>query len=137
MSKLLITDELDHSKVVDIYPRGGLEIVPFYDYAYLPSSTGSGVAVSASCWLHSIIVSNTGASGSYLVLSDQGDTAEAVPSEPGESASAVAKIYLGSRKRYIYDILINNTLCYLLSGQHTVSGNPNNDGITIMYKLVS
>lgn len=136
MAKLLITDELDHSKVVDVLPLGALEVLPTYDYAYLPSSTGSGIAVSAACYLHSVVVANTGASGSFLVLSNLSDTTSAAPTIGSNSASTVARVYLGARGKYIYDSLIDNALCYRLSGAHTVSGNPNNDGITILYKLV-
>ena len=136
-NKLLITDEVRSNYVADVLKGGGLEVVPFYDYVYLNSSTGSGVAVSASCYLHSVLITNTGASGSWLVLSDLSDTTSAAPGfEDGASASSVARIYMGGRAKYIYDVLINNALCYRLSGEHTVSGNPNNDGITILYKLV-
>ena len=134
-NKVLITDEVISSQVADIFPNGGVEIVPFYDYVYLNSSTGSGVAVAAPCYLHSVLITNTGASGSWLVLSDLTDTTSAAPSF-SESASSVARIYMGGRGKYIYDVLIGGTLCYRLSGEQTVSGNPNNDGVTIMYKLV-
>ena len=135
MAKFLITDEVRNDYVADVFKGGALEVLPFYDYVYLNSSTGSGVAVSASCILHSVLITNTGASGSWLVLSDLSDTTSAAPAF-GDSASSVARIYMGGRAKHIYDVLINNALCYRLSGEHTVSGNPNNDGITILYKLV-
>jgi len=137
MAKLLITDDIRSNYVADVMPNGGLEVIPFYDYVYLNSSTGSGVAVSASCYLHSVLVTNTGASGSWLVLSNLSDTTSAAPGFEDEStASSVARIYLGGRNKYIYDVLINNALCYRLSGEHTDSGSPDCDGITIMYKLI-
>lgn len=137
MAKLLLSDEILPSRTVNVTKRRAVEVLPIYDYAYLSSSTGSGVAVAtAGCYLHAVMITNTGASGSYLVLSDQADTDSACPGLPGESGSAVAKIYMGGRGRYIYDTLISGSLCYLLSGQHTVSGNPNNDGITILYKII-
>jgi len=86
--------------------------------------------------LHAVMITNTGASGAYLVLSDQADSDSACPGLPGESGSAIAKVDMGGRGKYIFDLLINGQLCYLLSGQHTAEGNPNNDGITILYKLV-
>jgi hypothetical protein len=136
MSKALITDEVRHEYVADITKGQALETVPIYDYAYVNSSTGSGVAVASSCILHSVLVSNTGASGSFLVLSDLEDTTSAAPTWEADSASTIARIYTGVRGKYVYDILIGNALCYRLSGAHTVSGNPNNDGITILYQLV-
>ncbi len=135
MSRISITDEVRSNYVADVMKGGGLEVIPFYDYVYLNSSTGSGVAVAAPCFLHSVIISNTGASGSWLVLSDLTDTTSAAPGF-ANSASSVARIYMGGRGKYIYDVLVNGALCYRLSGEQTVSGNPNNDGITIMYKLV-
>jgi hypothetical protein len=136
MAKLLLTDELKSNQTVNVTKRRAVETLQIYDYAYLPSSTGSGIAVaSAGCYLHAVLVTNTGASGSYLVLSNQADSDSAAPGF-GTSASAIAKIYLGGRGKYIYDALVSGKLCYRLSGQHTVSGNPNNDGITLLYKII-
>jgi len=135
-SRLMIADELKRSQIVSVTTNRAVETLPIYDYAYLPSSTGSGVAVDASCYLHAVLITNTGASGSYLVLADQADTDSACPGLPDTSASAITKIYMGGRGKYIFDSLISGQLCYRLSGQHTVSGNPDNDGITILYKLV-
>jgi hypothetical protein len=137
MSKLLIQDELLPERVVDVLPKGALEVIPFYSFAYLNSSTGSGVAVSASCLLHSVVITNTAASGAWIVLSDQGVSTDAAPSFPGASASAVAKVYAGVRGKYVYDALINGALCYRLSGGgDSAAGNAGCDGITIMYKLI-
>jgi len=132
----MIADELKPSQVVSVTKSRGVETLPIYDYTYLPSSTGSGVAVNASCYLHAVLITNTGASGAYLVLADEADSDSACPGLPDTSASAIAKIYMGGRGKYIFDSLVSGKLCYRLSGQHTVSGNPNNDGITILYKLV-
>jgi len=137
MAKLLLTDELKPTQTVNVTKRRAVETLPIYDYAYLPSSTGSGIAVAtANSILHAVMITNTGASGAYLVLSDQADSDSACPGLPGESGSAIAKVDMGGRGKYIFDLLINGQLCYLLSGQHTAEGNPNNDGITILYKLV-
>jgi hypothetical protein len=137
MAELLLTDELKPNQTVNVTKLRAVETLPIYDFAYLPSSTGSGVAVAtANSLLHAVVITNTGASGSYLVLANEADSDSACPGLPGASASALAKIYLGGRGKYIFDALVSGKLCYLLSGQHTVSGNPNCDGITILYKLV-
>ena len=136
MAKLLVTDELT-GEVVDITSRGSFETVPLYDYAYLSSSTGSGIAVSSSCYLHSVIVANTGGSGNWLVLADMSDTDSACPGTD-TSAEKIAQIYGGTRKVYVFDTLINYALCYRLSGEHADDATGiGNDGITITYKLAS
>uniref|UniRef100_A0A6H1ZPX7 Head decoration protein n=1 Tax=viral metagenome TaxID=1070528 RepID=A0A6H1ZPX7_9ZZZZ len=136
-NKLLITDELDHDKVADIHAQGGLDVLPIYTYAYLPSATGSGVISTTPCYLHSVIVGSTGASGQYLVLADMADSDSACPAVGGTSAEKMIIIGGATRGQYIYDILCSSTLCYLISGAHdSAAAAPGNDGITVMYKLV-
>ena len=137
MSRLLITDELDHSKVADVLPSRALETVPIYDYYYLPSATGSGTAIDSACLLHSVIVGQTAASGNFLVLADMADTTSACPSTNTSSEKAI-HIYGGVRGSYIVDMIINNHLCYRMSGEHdSAAATPGNDGITLIYKLIA
>ena len=117
MARLLITDELDSSKVADVLPSRAVETVPIYDYYYLPSATGSGVAIDSACLLHSVIVGQTGGSGNFIVLADLADTDSACPSTDTSSEKAIS-IYGGVRGSYIVDMVFNNHLCYRITGEH-------------------
>jgi hypothetical protein len=124
MAKFMIMDEVNDSYTADVLASGALETAQVYTNYYVNSGTASGFAVSAPCYLHSVVVGASANLG-YLYL---GDGTDASATGSLTSAGRVAKIDLAARGSYIFDSYVANKLAYRLTGLDC-------DGVTINYQL--